>query len=66
MDLEGKFEEDEDSKEYVCLRCGKRIPFRYSSAGTHGTKQLMRLWAWHNFKRHLKACWRKEGDGEDL
>jgi hypothetical protein len=53
---------DDFKNEYACLSCGRTSPYRYSSMGTHGTPQLMRIYAWHNFRRHLQACWSKSSD----
>ena len=55
----------EDTKEtYTCLKCGKISPMEFRrkkplayGKKEYGTKQLMKLWAWHTFKRHLKKCW---------
>lgn len=52
-----------------CRRCGKVGPVQYtarnisyhcaSTGKKYGRDQLMRLWAWYNFRRHLVACWRE-------
>jgi DNA-directed RNA polymerase subunit RPC12/RpoP len=60
---EKKWEFDYQTNEYVCLKCQRRIREQYGYSlknpwRTCGTKQLMRLWSWHNFVRHLKACWK--------
>lgn len=53
---------------YICLKCGKISVGEYSvrhlgvrtsgacNQKVYGTHQLMRLWAWYNFKRHLIKC----------
>ena len=47
----------------VCPWCAVEFPASYGSAGTHGTKTLMCLRAWSNFKRHTVACGgKKESD----
>ena len=57
----------EQFREYfVCLKCHRYFPKQYSTKQTrvkqYGTKQLMALWAWHNFERHLISCWNKESE----
>jgi hypothetical protein len=50
---------------YICLLCKRYFPqvyyAKYPQLPHHiyGTRQLMALWAWHNFKRHLKKCYQK-------
>jgi len=49
-----------------CPYCKKLYPERYdvknpsarvlNSGKRYGTKQLMMLWAYNNFQKHLKAC----------
>jgi len=52
------------SIDYVCLSCGKYFPETYYPKSyqrpgkRYGTKQLMGLWAWYNFKRHLIKCFK--------
>ena len=50
-------------KGFVCLKCFRCFSSQYSikkyQKKEYGTKQLMSLWAWYNFKRHLLSCWRK-------
>ena len=46
---------------YLCLLCQRQFPrvyytARLSSQRVYGTRQLMALWAWHNFVRHLEKC----------
>lgn len=47
---------------YRCMNCGNSFTSPYMvknkrSTKEYGTKQLMALWAWYNFKRHLQKCW---------
>ena len=48
---------------FVCLKCHGSFPKQYTpkqrKRKQYGTKQLMALWAWHNFERHLESCWEK-------
>jgi len=54
---------------YRCLNCGRRFPYQYYPKNyqplgkKYGTNQLMRLWAWYNFKRHLKKCFGQNTNG---
>lgn len=46
---------------YFCLSCKRFFPRTYnparlSATRIYGTRQLMALWAWYNFERHLKKC----------
>lgn len=46
---------------YFCLSCQRYFPKTYNSNRSafikqYGTRQLMALWAWYNFERHLKKC----------
>lgn len=53
---------NEKAHEYECPTCHRRFPEQYSPQKwqvpkkKYGTKQLLSLWAYYNFKRHLKAC----------
>ena len=48
---------------YECLSCrevfsSKYYPKQSQKPGKkYGTDQLLSLWAWYNFKRHLLKCW---------
>ena len=61
----------------ICEHCGKQFPSQYKvknpgwkvrvsvlygNRKEYGTKKLMRLWAWHNFKKHIKKCKRLKED----
>lgn len=49
---------------YQCLNCHKLFKKRYlakrisAMQKRYGTAQLLALWSWHNFQRHLKACYK--------
>ena len=48
-------------EDFLCLKCKRKFPQRYAvlrkkSNKEYGTKQLMSLWAWYNFERHLSKC----------
>ena len=58
-----------DYRTFTCPTCGKEFPADYhvKNPGStvrrigqankiYGTRQLMKLWAWHNFERHTKIC----------
>ena len=50
--------------QYLCLNCGRKVPYEYDArqrmrGRVCGTRQLMRIYAWNNFNRHLLACWTK-------
>ena len=51
-------------KVFVCLKCFRCFPSQYSVKQSqikkYGTKQLMSLWAFYNFKRHVISCWEKK------
>lgn len=47
---------------FVCLRCNKTFKREYKPKSSRrgkprGTKALLSMWAWYNFKRHLLRCW---------
>ncbi len=54
----------------VCLRCRKTFKREYEPKKTrrrgkaHGTKTLLTLWAWYNFRKHLLRCWNRPGDDQ--
>jgi len=46
---------------YFCMSCQRYFLRVYKPKivryhHTYGTRQLMALWAWYNFERHLKRC----------
>ena len=46
---------------YSCFKCRRYFPRVYDTkrsafVNQYGTRQLMALWAWYNFERHLKKC----------
>ena len=62
------YQADDFAKKYTCLQCNQEFPYKYGcvcrkQGKKYGTDQLMRLWAWNNFKRHLQSCHKtKEAD----
>lgn len=54
---------DRKGKPYLCLRCERHFESQYFPRQQQlpgkvcGTEQLLGLWAWSNFKRHLNKCW---------
>jgi len=55
---------------YICNNCGLQFEQQYCvrnkrTRKKYGTKQLMALWAWYNFKRHLQKCWEIPFAGSD-
>lgn len=54
-----------------CPHCKRLFPERYDvknlgrstfhTGKRYGTKQLMLLWAYNNFQKHLKACKNRRG-----
>lgn len=52
-----------DTSEWECLRCHRRFPVEYPftqrSRKVCGARQLMRIYATNNFRKHLKSCWAK-------
>ncbi len=53
---------EQASRPFMCLNCeqiftSQYYPKEYQSPGKiWGTKQILALWAWYNFKRHLAKC----------
>ena len=58
-----------DHGTFICSACFKEFPAEYhvknpgpnvrrigQADKVYGTGQLMKLWAWNNFRRHQKAC----------
>ncbi len=62
---------DETKNVWVCPVCKRHFPCAYrvknrgakcfNSHKVYGTKQLMALHAWSNFRKHAGACKRKGG-----
>ena len=52
---------------YKCLKCGFESPYEYAVKNKafkgygnnkiYGTHQLMKLWAYYNFRKHIYKCW---------
>jgi hypothetical protein len=61
----------ETESQLVCLRCHKTFKREYKPAKArrkgqaHGTKTLLSLWAWHNFRKHLLSCWSRHDCTQD-
>jgi len=59
----------EDDGTFVCLNCRRVFQSQYSpkqfQVKKYGTKQLLALWAWYNFERHLVSCWKKSTEVSD-
>ncbi len=54
-----------DGKSLLCPFCSRTFPAQYGVRHSHslkqcGTKQLMSLYGYYNFKRHFEACQRKK------
>jgi len=49
---------DASEKNYVCEVCGNLFPLQYATASRKrgGSKALMRLHAYNNFRAHRSAC----------
>ena len=51
---------DRDSGVLTCPHCNREFPKTYQrkvdKLKEYGTKQLMGLWAYYNYERHIKAC----------
>ena len=56
-------EKDNHGEYFVCLRCRRCFEKQYHPVrpqrNKYGPKQLLALWAWYNFERHLMSCWKK-------
>lgn len=60
---------EERSLEFVCRRCRKTFKKAYRSRSARRGKEIhganvLSLWAWHNFKRHLLRCWGRNATKE--
>ncbi len=53
---------DQAGRPFMCLKCEQIFTSQYypkecqRPGKRYGTKQLLSLWAWYNFKRHIIKC----------